>query len=37
MIQSRKGVFHRNTLALPIALALVLLGIGLAANLDGEA
>jgi hypothetical protein len=37
MIQSRKGALHRNTLALPIALALVLLGIGFAANLDGKA
>jgi hypothetical protein len=30
------GVFHGNTLTLAI-LALVLLGIGFAANLDGEA
>jgi hypothetical protein len=37
MIQSRKGVFRRNTLALPIALALVFLGIGFAVNLGGEA
>jgi uncharacterized membrane protein YjjB (DUF3815 family) len=36
MIQSRKGVFHRNTLALPIALAVVF-GIGFAANLDRKA
>jgi hypothetical protein len=37
MIQSRKGAFHRNTLALPIALSVVLLGIRFAANLDGKA
>jgi hypothetical protein len=37
MIQSRRGVLHRNTLALSIALALVLRGIGFAANLDGKA